>query len=136
MRKSAILFFLFLCAVPCVSLWAGQYDIRQMTPEVQTALQGRQNRYGQLQALKSSGVIGENNRGYVEVLQASGEGPAASENNDRRVIYAAIVQQNGLGPDGLVQVEKAFASVQRTRAKAGEHIQAVSGEWKEKQEKA
>lgn len=85
-------------------------------------------RLAQLDQFKESGAIGENNRGMVELRDAS---PAAGdivagENRDREIVYAAIAQQQ------RVSVE----TVGRARAKqiaggsaAGVWIQSESGEW-------
>ncbi|MSR78170.1 MAG: DUF1318 domain-containing protein [Candidatus Omnitrophica bacterium] len=99
--------------------FAATYDIKEMTPQVQQALHGRQGRYDELQSSKSSGTVGENNQGYVEVLKSEGNASTivSQENADRRTIYHAIVEQNHLGPSGLSQVELAFAEVQREKAR-------------------
>lgn len=115
-----------------LAAWAAQYDIKVMTPEVQQAINGRQQRYDAVQNLKNQGVLGENNRGYLEALQSAGAPLAQQENADRRVIYSAIVQQNGLGAAGMNQVEFAFSDVQRDRARSGDMIQLPSGEWVKK----
>ena len=113
---------------------AGQYDLKTITPEINQALKGRQARYQKLQALKQSGAIGENNRGYAAAL--TGDPTAASvvsaENTDRGVIYRALVDQNALGPNGMREVEKAFAEVQNDKALPGEMVQSASGNWTRK----
>lgn len=122
-----------LLAAETPAVWAGAYDIRENTPQVQQAISGRQNRFSALKQLKAQGAIGENNRGYVE---AFGGGEAAmvaqAENQDRGVLYRAIVDQNGLGPQGMTQVEMVFAEVQRDKASSGEKIQLPSGTWSQK----
>lgn len=124
---------LTLGILTCAPLsWAGSYDIKEMTPEIQQSLSSRQARYSQLKQLKSEGAIGENNQGYVEALSGAGNSLASAENADRRVIYSAIVQQNNLGGSGLAQVQKVFAEVQRDKAAPGESIQLASGEWSKK----
>ncbi len=114
--------------------FAGSYDIKTMTPEIQQALSGRQSRYEDLQSYKSKGALGENNEGYIEVLQNEGSAKsvASQENRDRRIIYQAIVEQNGLGAQGLNEVEKVFAEVQRDKARSGDSIQLPSGAWSKK----
>ena len=112
-------------------LSAAEYDIKEMTPEIQNALNGRQARYGQLQELKASGVLGENNQGLVKVLK---EIPGANEvtsaeNADRQVIYNAIAEQNGLGAAGLPKIQQVFAEVQREKARSGDFVQLPTGEW-------
>lgn len=132
-RIKIIMSALLLATLTCAPLvWASSYDIKEMTPEIQQSLSGRQARYGQLKQLKSEGAIGENNQGYVEALSGAGNSVASAENADRRVIYSAIVQQNELGGSGLDQVQKVFAEVQRDKAAAGESIQLSSGEWTKK----
>ena len=133
MRKFAAYFFLFFAA-QSVTAFAAQYDIKRMTPEIEQALAGRQSRFEELRSLKAAGRIGENNRGYVEALDKSSalQRIVQAENSDRRVIYNAIVEQNGLGPAGMNPVESAFAEVQRDKARSGDPIQLASGEWTQK----
>lgn len=109
---------------------AAQYEIKEMTPEVKTALENRRNRFDELQALETRGVLGENNRGYVEVLQDNPEARALveAENKDRRLIYQTIEKQNNL-TNALETIEKVFAQVQREKASPGEKIQLEDGRW-------
>ena len=114
--------------------FAGSYDIKTMTPEIQQALSGRQNRYSDLQNLKSQGAIGENKSGYVEILNSAPGGAATvnQENEDRRTLYRGIVDQNNLGAQGMSEVERVFAEVQRDKARPGDFIQSPSGQWTQK----
>lgn len=109
---------------------AQSYDIKEMTPEVLSALDGRRERYETLIALKAEGVLGENNSGYVEVLKNEGDAQAVAdgENADRKVIYQTIADQNNL-TDALGTIEAVFASVQREKASSGDMIQTESGAW-------
>ena len=111
--------------------WAeGKYSIKSMTPEARQALDGRRDRYSQLRDFKSFGIIGENNRGYVEVLKddPQANAVAADENRDRGVIYKTIAEQNGL-EGALSTIESAFAQVQKDKAEAGDKIQTEDGSW-------
>ncbi len=132
--KKIALFTVLFAAASMGQAFAGAYDIKEMTPEIQGALSGRQQRYGELQQLKAQGALGESSRGYVEVLKDSGNAGsiASAENRDRQVIYQAIVSQNNLGPQGLEQVEIAFADVQRDKARSGDWIQSPSGSWSQR----
>lgn len=135
--KRAILYifsWMLLLSITATVGFAGEYDFKKMTPEVQQALQNRQARYSQLQFLKQSEILGENNRGYVTSLKndPSSAALAAAENNDRGIIYRALVEQNALGPNGMVEVQKAFAEVQRDKATPGEMLQSPSGDWSKK----
>lgn len=124
------IFFLFFFATLAAG-YAGQYDLKQMTPEVDRALKNRQGRYSQLQVMKREGLIGENNRGYVTALKGdpAAEALTVAENGDRQVIYRALVEQNSLGPNGMREVERAFAEVQSEKASVGEMVQSSSGDW-------
>ncbi len=109
---------------------AEQYAIKQMTPEVQAALDGRRSRYVQLTDLKREGLVGENNRGYVEAFsdREDVQGIVADENHDRKIIYTTIAQQNGL-TGALATIERVFAQEQRDRAQPGFKIQNGDGSW-------
>ncbi len=111
---------------------AASYDLKEVTPEVQQALNNRKQRYEQLQQLKSSGAVGENTQGHVAALKSTAAQIVSDENQDRRTIYNAIVQQNNLAPGSLAQVQQAFAEVQREKARPGDFIQDPSGNWKQK----
>ena len=104
------------------------YSIKQMTPEVEAALNNRRDRFDALRELKSKGSIGENNSGYVEALSPDAQDAATAENNDRKVIYQTIAEQNNL-KDAIGTIEKVFAQVQREKAQAGDKIQQEDGSW-------
>ncbi len=135
-RRPAARLIIALIAGLCAAtpVLAAGYDLKEITPAVQQALDGRKARYAQLKQLKSQGVVGEDNEGLVKVLKPD---PAASqlvdvENRDRLAIYQAIVEQHNLGAAGLVAVKAAFAEVQREKADPGDMIQQLSGEWVKK----
>ncbi len=122
---------LILSAFCNAALAAGAYDLKEMTPAVKAALDGRKSRYAELKAFKKQGLVGETNRGYIKALVSA---PGVKEiveveNADRKVIYQAIVEQNGLRDSELLTVEKVFAQVQRDKAEAGEKIQDEGGSW-------
>lgn len=121
-------------AIAPVTAHAAQYDIKEMTPAIQQALEARQARYAELRRLKSEGKLGEDNQGFVKALSDDGQAQqlAQAENNDRQVIYQAIVEQNRLGADGPALVQAVFAEVQREKAQPGDSIQLPSGEWVKK----
>ena len=126
-----LLAFIFLARTPTLPVWAqAKYSLKEITPVVQAALDGRRDRFNQLAALKTKGVVGENNRGYVEVVGSdpSAQSIVQAENKDRAVIDKTIAEQNGLMRQ-LDVIEKVFAQVQRDKAQAGEKIQNDSGQW-------
>ncbi len=128
MKKIIVCLMMVLIALPAFA--EAKYSIKQMTPEVQSALNARRERFSQLRDFKANGVIGETNKGYVEVLvdESGAKELVAAENENRTVIYRTIAQQNGLeGEQGTI--EKVFAAVQREKAEAGDKIQTEDGEW-------
>ncbi len=78
--------------------------------------------------LKEAGVIGENNRGYLEYIGS--RRPKASvveaENRDRRMVYKAIADQQGTTVD---VVEKHRAAQIEQRAESGIWLQDAAGKW-------
>ena len=134
-RLMPIMIFVLLFA-PCFAatpVHATEYNLKQMTPEVEQALAGRKGRFDTLESYKAQGIIGENNRGYVELLgdDAQAADIVAMENKDRRVIYQTIAEQNGI-TDQIDVIEKVFAQVQQEKAAAGYKIQDAGGGWKTK----
>jgi len=132
--KGKIICLMTLCMVIlCFTsfVMAGTYDIKEMTPQVKAALDGRRERNDQLRSLKNKLIVGENNQGYVQILieGQGGQGLVNAENYDRKIIYLAIVEQNNLGPDALKTVEKVFAQERRERAQPGDKIQDEAGDW-------
>lgn len=109
LKLTALLIF----AIGTANAFAANYDIKQMTPEIKRAIEGRQNRYGELQAAKHSGQARENEQGYVDC--SANQSLCSAENHDRQIIYRAIADQNELGSAGLSQVQRAFAETIRER---------------------
>jgi len=109
---------------------AEKYNIKEMTPGVQTALENRRARYAELQQLKQAGKVGENNQGYITAF--SDDSTVArlvkAENQDRLTIYRTIAEQNNL-QNALSTIEAVFAATQREKAQAGDKIQLDDGSW-------
>ncbi len=109
---------------------ANNYNIKQMTAQVSAALENRRARYDEIQRLKAQLVVGENNQGYLSVLEHDTEivKLVKNENDDRKVIYETITAQNDL--KGAIEVvEQVFARVQREKASKGHRIQLENGDW-------
>ena len=109
------------------------YRLKKGDPALQKVLDGRKARSPELRVLKTKGVIGENNRGFIEVLKpvltAKGKDLIEAENHDRKFIYETVVRQNHLGDEGLAKVEEQYAKTRRERAKKGDRVQLPSGKW-------
>ena len=77
-----------------------------------------------------SALLKEKGIKSVEVLKAidGADAVAAAENNDRKVIYQTIAQQNGL-ENAVGTIESVFAQVQRDKAAPGDQVQDEDGRW-------
>jgi uncharacterized protein YdbL (DUF1318 family) len=86
-------------------------------------------RLAAIDTLKDRGVVGENNRGYLEAkgaLSGDENQMMAGENSDRSTVYAALAQQTGSSSD---QVGRARAKQIAQNSKAGVWLQDESGRW-------
>ncbi len=86
------------------------------------------NRLPALVALKTQGIVGENNQGYLAFVtgQKSQEALVADENKDRKAIYTHIAKQQNTSLD---LVEKRRASTLAERVRPGEFFQNSHGAW-------
>jgi uncharacterized protein YdbL (DUF1318 family) len=84
-----------------------------------------------VKALKAKGVVGENNKGYLEFRGGNREkvDVVNAENADRKKVYTAIAKQQGTTAD---TVGKRRALQIAKKAKTGEWIQGESGKWNQK----
>lgn len=96
------------------------------------AVKARMNqRLSQVDQLKASGAIGENNRGFLEVREGGGEAGnvVSAENRDREAVYAAIAKQTGSTAE---QVGRARARQIAANSAAGVWLQREDGSWYKK----
>lgn len=104
------------------SCFAGADDIKaRMQERLPTIVQ-----------MKSEGMIGENNKGYLEFVPGAAkknEGAITAENNDRKAVYSAIAGQQKTTPE-LVGERRAIQIAEK--AAPGEWLQDKSGKWYKK----
>lgn len=88
-------------------------------------------RLSQIDQLKASGALGENNRGLLEVRDAAGDAPnvAATENKDREFVYAELAKKTGSTPEN---VARARAKQIAQGSAPGVWLQDESGSWYKK----
>ena len=116
-----------------------QVDIDISSPAVRNLRSRLAARFPQLQPFYAKKVIGENRKGYIEMVNPSGvdlkQRAQASrlvqdENKDRRALYEEIVRANSLDQQAVPQVEKLFANSWRTKAASeGWPVQDDNGVW-------
>jgi len=109
-------------------VFACSYSFAQDAKELKTRMM---ERIPLIQALKSKGIIGENNLGYLQFVSSGKEqeGLVNSENTDRTAVYTAIANQQGTSAD-LVGKRRAIQITEK--AGAGEWLQDSTGKWYQK----
>ena len=97
------------------------------------AVRGRmEKRLAAVNGLKDRHVVGETNRGYLEVrggVQAAEEQVVSEENSDRRKVYTALAGQTG---STVEAVGRKRAEQLSGLAKRGHWVQEPSGDWRQK----
>ena len=121
MNNSFFRFVLILCSLGLA--------LPALRAEDLGAVKTRMNqRLSDIDRLKASGAVGEDNRGYLEVRGggSSADSVVASENHDREVVYAAIAKQTGSSAD---MVGHARARQIAAGSASGVWLQNESGSW-------
>lgn len=90
-----------------------------------------EKRIPQIDALKTQGALGENNRALLEVRAPAPEAASvtSAENADRAAVYAALAAKTGATP---ADVAKARARQIATNSAPGVWLQRENGEWYKK----
>lgn len=123
-----VLRVLFLCVLmlPLLGVAPAKAD------DVANAKQRIHARQDTIAALKDRGVLGENNRGFVEAratLSTEENSNVVSENSDRAILYAAVASQTGGTPE---QAGRARAKKIAENSRPGVWLQDESGRWHQK----
>lgn len=108
-------------------------ELRDESPLVKQIADSMRARHPQIEALKRTGAIGENNRGFVEVVdktkfanpEAENEGQrlVAAENEDRRALYREVARLNSAEGVSVSTVESVYALKRLERASSGDRVQ-------------
>lgn len=127
MRKNSV--FFAIIALFTLLIFSAEGKCFAGADDIKTRMQ---QRLPTIVKLKSDGVIGENNKGYLEFVPGAtkkDEGVVSAENNDRLTVYTAIAKQQGTSPQ-LVGERRAIQIGQN--ASGGEWLQDASGKWYKK----
>ncbi len=89
------------------------------------------NRLPVIKQLKAQGIVGEDNKGYLQFVGGKKEKAdvVAAENKDRQTVYAAIAKQQGTTAE-LVGKRRALQIAKK--AAPGEYVQDTGGNWIQK----
>jgi hypothetical protein len=84
-----------------------------------------------IKSLKDQGIVGENNKGYLEFVGQKKEKADVikAENKDRKLVYGAIAKQQGTTAE---VVGKHRAIQIANKAQPGEWLQDAKGKWHKK----
>ncbi|MEK7699531.1 MAG: YdbL family protein [Planctomycetota bacterium] len=116
--KAMTFFFIFTMVALASNSYAGDIMAKM------------QARLPVIKELKAKGVVGENNKGYLEFVGAPAkENVVQDENNDRKEVYVAIAAKQGVTVD---VVGKRRAEQIADKAVPGEWLQNPSGNWYKK----
>jgi uncharacterized protein YdbL (DUF1318 family) len=117
-------------------------DIEVSTPAIRALKKSMKKRFAMLKPYYVRGVVGENNRGYLEIRDSASlslkekarlKSLVKDENRDRRALYEEIIRANKMDAKVLPQVEGLFANSWREkRARPGWWIQSDDGTWVQK----
>lgn len=120
--------------------YAQQISKSELTTKMLGAIKSRKERHQKLIKWQSKGILMEDNNGYIKInkseLNKQAEDIknkintiAENENNDRRIIYQEIANQNGITP---VEVGRQFSYTHKNNAPSGTWIQEKdkTGNWK------
>lgn len=121
--------FILRIFLACFVLFAAAATVSAQ--DLGTVREQMRQRLPELDALKASGAVGEDNRGYVSVRESKGNAARVveAENADRRVVYASIAKRTG---STLEAVGKARARQIASQSAPGVWLQAEDGRWYQK----
>ncbi len=108
-------------------------DLNESSPRVQQIANSMKTRFNDVEAAKKTGAVGENNRGFLEMVKPDAIADAdqrntvqqtiAAENNDRKALYQEIARLNSDQNLTVSAVERVYAQKRLERAKSGESFQ-------------
>lgn len=84
-----------------------------------------------IKALKSKGLVGENNMGYLQFVGSKKEKEEVvnAENKDRKLVYGAIAKQQAT----TIEIVGKHRAIQiANKATPGEWLQDANGKWYQK----
>lgn len=111
-------------------------------PAIRKIIDSRAARLAEINGYKSSGVIGENNKGDLEIrdlgaisdlrVRADVQKLVRAENADREQLYREIAAAKNIDPAQLDKIRETYAATLRENARPGDWIQMPDGSWKQK----
>ena len=138
-NQGASLFDLLVGATPAMAQVA-QPEITN--PAIRKIIDSRSARFNELRRYFDQGVLGENNKGLVEVrnlealtdlkARADVQRLVKAENADRQELYKEIAAAKNVDLAQLPKIRETYAGTLRQNAKSGDWIQQPGGSWVKK----
>jgi uncharacterized protein YdbL (DUF1318 family) len=139
-RGSVGLFDILLGVTPAQA--QGVPEPETTNPAIRKIIESRAARLGEINGYKSSGVVGENNKGDLEIrdlgalsdlrARAEVQKMVRAENADREQLYREIAAAKNIDPSQLDKIRETYAATLRENARPGDWIQTPDGNWKQK----
>ena len=111
-------------------------------PAIRRIIDSRAGRLDEIDSFKSDGVIGENNRGLLEIrsldavsdlrARATVQRLVKDENADREQLYREIASATGVDPGQIPRIQETYAATIRSQSRPGAWIQMPDGSWRQK----
>ena len=123
-RRSILATIVALLLIPATAAFGAENKKDQLKKRLR-------ERAPQIEKLKSDGVIGETDEGYLDFVKGKGGDGADvvdAENGDRKTIYEQIAKDTG---ESVEKVARQAAQKHFEHAKAGEWFK-TDGKWKKK----
>lgn len=108
-------------------------EMKTESPLITRLVENMRERHESLKALKDRGIVGENNRGYPEIIDADrfenseekneGQRLVAAETADRKALYREIARLNKENNFTVSAIERIYAQTRLERAESGDHFQ-------------
>jgi len=138
-NQGASLLDLLLGATPAMA----QVPQPEITnPAIRKIIDSRAGRYNELRRYLDQGVLGENNKGMLEVrnlealtdlkARADVQRLVKAENADRQELYKEIAAAKNVDLAQLPKIQETYAATLRQNAKPGDWIQQPDGNWVKK----
>lgn len=113
-----------------VALGLGSAVVR--AEDRKSVLARMEQRLPSVDALKARGIIGENNRGYLEAratLKGDEQGVVSAENSDRAALYESVAKEQGISVE---QVGRGRAQKIAAGSRRGVWLQGNDNVWYQK----
>ncbi len=108
-------------------------EIKESSPRVQQIANSMKSRFSEVEAAKQTGAVGENNRGFLEMIKPDAIADAeqrnnaqkviAADNEDRKALYQEVARLNSDQNLTVGTIERVYAQKRLERAKSGEAFQ-------------